>query len=524
MGQAPRHDVELVEDHDPQDDPAPHRGPRRPWPDGGPVPRRRRRLVVGGLVVLAVATAGAVGAQVVVDRGERARLAVVAQQPGALRLVDGPPEALWTVPDGAELLSLRATPDGTLVGPEPGPDGPQVVARDAGTGATLWEAPLLDVRSTEPPPAGAVLEVEPGTCEVAQAVVCLAVATVSLPGDDEVGTPPTPLSARSRLVVLDAADGSVRHERTTDGTEPAPEAFVLAGDLVVTATPDEGTLHVDASTTDGHPAWSTVLHATAPAGSTPQDDAAAAGGGGAAPGQPTTPGGPRTFLAPLGDGVAAGFGAELTVLDREGAVVRTVPFAATDLAWRHDAGTVVLRDMASARADAPSTVVRPGGDTRVVGQVLPPTVDDGSVPGLLLTSPDGLRLTARDAAGEELWTHDSGAAPGPAVLAGRVYTGTGGGVVALDARTGAEVWRSDLVREGPVVTDGDHLVAMALRPLADGRREVLVLDHADGSVVWRAPLPAGVQDLVAVAGVVLAMTSDPGTPGATTTVLGTPPG
>ncbi|UCN14707.1 PQQ-binding-like beta-propeller repeat protein [Cellulomonas iranensis] len=484
MGNASRKDVEVVEA-------AAEAAGAQTTTGAGGRGWRPRRLAVVLAVVVTLGVAGAVVGQLVVDARERARLDAVARLPGAVRLLDGPPEPLWTLPDGVTTADLvGTTAGGALVVTEPGPRGPAVAARAATTGEVRWRVPLLD--ATSAPPAGTVLDLPPGRCDVGDVVVCLVVETVSTLGADE-GDAPVPVSARSRLVVLDADDGTVLAERTTSGTDPVPAASELVGDLVVTITPVDGALRVDAVTTDGAAAW----------------DASS----------PTSTAGGRTFLGRLGDHVLAGAGDELTVLDHAGAAVRTLPFPESALALQHGDDAVLLRDYTRPDVNAPTTVVRADGEQTVDGEVVELALDDGSVPGLLLTSPDGTRLTALDAAGDELWSRDSGVTSGLAVLAGRVYSGTGGGMVALDGRTGAEVWRSDQVREGPVVTDGAHLVAMGLRPLADGRREVLVLDRADGTVVQRAPLPAGVQDVAAVAGLLVATTGD-GPADGPATVLG----
>lgn len=487
MGNASRKDVEVVE--------AAAEAPVAQTTTGasgrGWRPRRPRRLAAVLALVVTLGVAGAVVGQLVVDARERARLDAVARLPGAVPLLDGPPEALWTLPDGVTTADLvGTTAGGAVVVTEPGPRGPAVAARAATTGEVRWRVPLLD--ATSAPPAGTVLDLPPGRCDVGDVVVCLVVETVSTLGADE-GDAPVPVSARSRLVVLDADDGTVLAERTTSGTDPAPDAFELVDDLVVTSTPVDGALRVDAVTTDGAAAWDASL--------------------------PSSTAGARTFLARLDDHVLAGAGDQLTVLDHAGAAVRTLPFPESALALQHGDDAVLLRDYTRPDVNAPTTVVRADGEQAVEGEVVELALDDGSVPGLLLTSPDGTRLTALDAAGDELWSRDSGAASGLAVLAGRVYSGTGGGMVALDARTGDEVWRSDQVREGPIVTDGAHLVAMGLRPLADGRREVLVLDRADGAVAWRARLPEGVQDVTAAGGVLVATTGD-GPDDGPATVLG----
>src|SRR5690606_32879479 len=108
---------ELVDDDEPTpaaDGTAPPAGRRR----------SRRRLVVGA-VVLAVLVAGAAVGQGVVERRDRARLAAVAQHPGTVALLDGPPRARWHMTETTlnRMVDLR-TSDALLVGVQHVAQGP----------------------------------------------------------------------------------------------------------------------------------------------------------------------------------------------------------------------------------------------------------------------------------------------------------------------------------------------------------------------------------------------------------------
>ncbi|WP_156312296.1 PQQ-binding-like beta-propeller repeat protein, partial [Shewanella sp. Sh95] len=93
-------------------------------------------------------------------------------------------------------------------------------------------------------------------------------------------------------------------------------------------------------------------------------------------------------------------------------------------------------------------VVGVHGEVRVEGRYVP-SEDDGSVPGLLLTQVDRRTLQAWDGDGTPLWTWAlDGAASSfdqdasTTVLDGRGLLASPGRLVALDARSGAELWRS----------------------------------------------------------------------------------
>ena len=64
-----------------------------------------------------------------------------------------------------------------------------------------------------------------------------------------------------------------------------------------------------------------------------------------------------------------------------------------------------------------------------------------------------------------------------------MYVGIAGSVVALDARTGAERWRTRLKRSASLMltTDGERILASAAG-------EVFCLDPTTGRVLWRNPM------------------------------------
>jgi outer membrane protein assembly factor BamB len=106
--------------------------------------------------------------------------------------------------------------------------------------------------------------------------------------------------------------------------------------------------------------------------------------------------------------------------------------------------------------------------------------------------------------GDLRWTVRHVIAGNALVLRGRVYLSTGGGVVAVDGRTGEELWRAPaapgLTLDG-LVTDGRHLLSSQQRPEEPGDVRssddwpgvgVLVAYRFDDGVEdWRVDLPHG---------------------------------
>lgn len=473
---SPLHDVELVDDDD---------APTVPT-DAAADPaagRRSRRALVVGVTLVTVLVAGAVVGQAVVDRRERAGVAAVVGQMGAVDLLAGPPVARWETTDDALAMMTTRTSDGVLVGVQHTLSGPvEVAAVDVATGAQTWRVELIDgsTRAAQDTPetyawSGSCSEV-PGR---EHRVTCLVHdGTQSTDENGEpVGAPPSVV----RVVTLDTRDGTVVQD-LSDALEVTGEvsSFVFTGDVVAVATRtgSERVTHVRAVTWDGASAWDLTIPE-------PGDGERS-----------------QTYLAELGDLVGVATPTELRLVDARGRTVRTLPLDGGYVAgWGGDVLYVTASEF-----DGTTTVVRPDGDVEVTGYVVPALVDDGSVPGLTLTSDDGL-LTAWDGEGARLWSSELAAPASVIVLGGRVLLDAGRGLAALDARTGDELWTNEVSGADPV-TDGRHVYALVSAPSRGQRSEVVALDPADGSEVWRAPLPDGTEELIAFTGLLVAFGRD----------------
>lgn len=124
------------------------------------------------------------------------------------------------------------------------------------------------------------------------------------------------------------------------------------------------------------------------------------------------------------------------------------------------------------------------------GYALRPVADDGSAPGtLLLTSPKRPGVMAVDArTGDELWRSRVPSWQ-VAVLAGLVVLRDDQRFLALDARTGETVWTHDdrpPATGGGLLTDGRVLLTLVRD---DGGTDLLARSAETGREVWRAPAP-----------------------------------
>lgn len=489
------HDVELVEGDEPDPSGAPD---DRDADTVRPARRARRRWVVAGAVVAALALVVAVAGQRAVDADERARIAAVAGQPAAVGELDGPPSVRWKATSGSFVdASAVRTADGRLVTVRGAPEGSvAVVALDASTGAEVWSSEVIDGGAGGEVDSGPVLEGQSGRCVVPaqeHVVVCLVHDGRTVDQDDGLTTLPPSVV---RVVVLDVRDGTVvRDLADALGVDPTrePSSIAAVGELVVVADmPGDGQAYVRAATTDGTRAWERTM--PLPPGGDPQDLRTR----------------PFALLHPLGDVVVAFTPDELLVLDATGTTVRSVPtgdrllgYATADFAALT---SPYARGRDGAAVEEVVTLVHADGTTSTVrGGVLSPVVDDGSVAGLVLTHEKDV-LTAWDRDGTERWTARTTLERDEAmVLDGRVHVDTGGDLVALDARTGDEVWRRSDVGLNLVATDGRHLLAVGLEPGRGARSQLVAVDPSDGSETWRAPLPDGTTDVVASLGLLVAL-------------------
>ncbi|NKY41512.1 PQQ-binding-like beta-propeller repeat protein, partial [Cellulomonas septica] len=428
---------------------------------------RRSALLVGAVVAAAVLVLG--GVQVVLDRRAAAVDGRIAALRGASADVGTELTALWEIEPGLAWFPLLVE-GSTGIGPATLDDGSHgVVARDLGTGDVVWSVPIgqpggastaawAGAVTCAPPPAGLS---DPN--RVPEVLVCHTTDAQAGVGD----TPEVP-SSWSRVVVVDLRSHAVRSSVDVPRT---PVAAVL-GDVVALGLVD-GERHVEVVAVDtatGTERWRYRDPEALPAYA---DDASWVSLGAA--------GGHVVVYDTTGETYA---------LDADGERVDGL---------RSDAGAPDAQWLTLPADDGRNRVLRPGEpDLLVRGTLARRTLDDGSAPGLEVSS-IGSRTWGWDAAtGEQRWESAvavSSSLELTAVVAeGRVHTTASSGVRTLDARTGELLWAYDVpggVVRSSVVCDGPHVAVLG--GTDDGRLALSVLDRRTGELVREIPLPREVE-------------------------------
>ncbi|MBO3095150.1 outer membrane protein assembly factor BamB family protein [Cellulomonas dongxiuzhuiae] len=435
--------------------------PGAPAPESPAGPARRRW---GALVLLAVVVV-LVLAQLVADAREGARLAALTHVTGVLDPQPDPPRVAWRLHDdatgdvqvvGSRLLEGRIAPDGAM----------SVAARDLTTGAVRWTAPLLD--APDPPlPAGTVrygLQCTAGPTLPGRVVCLVHDATVAGTLEGPPATSTSEPATSARVEVVDAASGEVvaDHAAVDDGNVAAAVG-VTDGALVLAAPLDDGTTVWALDPATGAQRWRV------------RADTGFGGG--------WLRWGAEVRVVPVGDTAVGVLGAGAVLLDvADGSTLATAGTLATVTGARQDGTALVVGSEGYTR------LVGPAGEVRLEGAPVPVDVDDGSVPGLALTTSGGLR--AWDArTGEPRWRAD---VPGQValVVGGCLHVYDAFHVTTLDARTGEVLWETtapellggDAAVTG-VATDGSHLLVAGATPTTGPR--LVAVDPADGTVQWR---------------------------------------
>jgi hypothetical protein len=430
---------------------------------------RRRWWVLGA----AVAVAGVVGAQVAVDAHQRAQDARADAVPGAVARADSSLAPVWRMDDRERRFVASAARIGdTAVGVVTAQDGSRSVsALDVATGAALWSYPLNgpDAQRAE----GGDDVVQPGSCvAVPEAatprVACYVTDGVSVQTGGELVLQLRAGTA-GRVVVLDASGA-----RVVDRDAPLATSFTATDRLLVLGA-SAANQHREVDAQDlvtGAPRWTWQ---------TPLATTYVVGLGQRLAFQPfpvgpdvgvALPGGQLVLLGPDGsvahepvDGVWSGFVSGSTVV----------------LGVGEDATRLV-------RAGAPDVVLR--------GAPLRTTSDDGSLPGLVLTS-EGGSLHAWDATtGRARWQASISPQSRAVVLRGHVAVLGSGALVVLDGHSGVTVAATPPAAGAtltPPLSDGRHVLVAQLG--TPDERSTITGYGADGSRAWSAPLPAGTSAL-----------------------------
>ncbi|MBO3103914.1 outer membrane protein assembly factor BamB family protein [Cellulomonas fengjieae] len=454
--------------------------------------RARRRwvlVVAAGVVVVAL-----VVVQQVVDARDRAAWARVADVDGVVRPLGDALEVRAV--EERELAELDGSPRGPDAQIVAAPDGSQAVTSTPLTDdEAAWSVPLTGPDPVRAGLGNAVMGLSrcvPGA-HPTTSVCLLSDGYLTYSTDDD--EPQWVAATTTKALVVDTRHGTVVAEWPT----VAADALTTLLGLVVVAATDAsaGVTVVAYDERTGAERWRHVV----PPSSGPD----------------RVHGGTGTDLFAVGGLVVVGTQASLTLLDAEGRFVRDDLRGPDGYAYSQDGSVVVVSP--GSGGEITTTFVGPDGDPasdRVyVGEPLHSPVDDGSVPGLLLTVTSGTRLA--DPSGESgpgLQAYDTGTGerrwfvgmtqlgggmqPATAiVLDERVYvTRPDAAVVAIDAHTGATLWSAqESGSQVGIFTDGRLVYAQAQRPAGEGGAQLVGRDLSTGEEVWHAPLPDGIDNL-----------------------------
>lgn len=449
--------------------------------------RSRRRLwwIPAGAVAVALSL---VAVQVVVDAREDAAAERLAAVPGVYPPLGDELEVVRAITpaEGNRLwasIEIGAERTAALLVAE---DGSQsFTAVDQRTGETLWSTPLLGPNAQR---AAAVQNSWGGWClgdtppgEPATVAACLVTDGFLRYEDD--GTEERMPATSSRVVVLDTRDGHVIAEW---GTEPTAQLAVLDGLTVVgTRDPERGAVVIAHDLRSGDERW----RYERPLVDSPD-------------------GAPESYwgLLSAGDTVGISDGETITLLSSTGSVVRSDVLDSSGGGFTTDpiTGAFAIVTNAGRTTTLLAPDADPADDVVVRGQILYLSVDDGSLPDLVLTSESHLYASDRTT-GEEVWEADLQPDYSALVIRGRVYVTTTTEVVALDGRTGEVEWRTPQPASGggSLATDSRDLLLLSSEYDGSGSGTVSVLDLASGDELRRIPYPVGVDQLQLMHGMLL---------------------
>ena len=443
--------------------------------------RVRRWWLIGGAATLAV-TLGV--AQWVMTAHESAALARLAQVPGVLLPVDQTLDVVRRVP-AADVAALFGA---VGAGVERADDGSQSFTWRDPAGGPGWTAELLGPNAAL---AGAhqvfggtscQSDNEPATdISTARRIVCL-VTDGGTRLDDRGDNGAVPASAR-QIVVLSTADGAVEAQWPLERGQAfalLPAGTVAVGSLAA----DSGDVTAYDLLTGGE-RWTHRAHLMTETG--------------------YAEGGIGISVFRAGDLVAYSTPeGRLTLLSAAGDVVRD------DLGYQGDVGADWATDPTTGRlvvrshsrdGKSHTTVLAadgdPAGDLTVDGQPVSASVDDGSVPGLLLSYDTALH--AWDTGTRTVrWSHDAFQTTRALIVRGTVYAATTRGIIALDGATGGLLWRregKDIANPGALFTDGRHILLAPDTPGTTTPQVLIAYDPASGDEVFRAPYPEGISPI-----------------------------
>ena len=390
---------------------------------------------------------------------ERHRLAGLADVPGVVGPLDGPPHALWA---GLRPDSATYEVGGVLVGTwRSETEGALVRGLDAQTGTRVWSLPVAG-----PHAWGDQCALADGAVDGPHRAMlaCVVVDEAPAPPVDHPDT-----STRATTVHVAVVDPRTGHVLATYPATPTDTISSLGTDIAIGSVVDGRSEVTRFDPRTGRTVW--TAHPT----STSAPDVALTG----------------ASVSSSGDGLVVDAGTQVWELSAAGAVVHEWSGLPNDdvRSIRTTPGWHILRTTYAQSGGGSSTTDLTTGATIVTppGQQVMTGTDDGSAPLLLLTS--GAALTAWDlATGELRWTTD-GVVSAVVVLEGTVYSVGAGVLRAQDAATGAVRWtvRVGAAASASLETDGRSLLVLDAAAGSDGSL-LRAVDLQDGSSRWTSSL------------------------------------
>lgn len=398
---------------------------------------------------------------------ERAQVLRPAAFLGAVHSLRSPSQERWRADvDGAATPLLVGDVVVVVAGSADAGDR-RLVGLDAVTGGARWTVPL----GADPVPTAV-------SCQSTGPLVTCIASPVPSPDSRDLPQVPDGDVAAGALWAVDPTDGAVRAHYKVAGWVMSTAA--AASDLVVAAY-DGGELSIRRmEPLTGRQVWVTERFATV--GSSVDDRVRLV----VASGLVMATGDDSTLLLDAATGqrrpkTTGTLGVDETRLDPDGTVVRQH--------YRIARSAIIARLQLADGAGDPWLTAE--------GSLLSKDVSDRAS-DLTFTS-DGLGVDGIRAYGpgvdRQVWQSSTIATRVSVDVAGRVVVRNGGTLAGLDPTDGAVAWVRDLGSiSGPAMSDGRRVAVLSGG--LDDRAVLVVLNLADGGVVWQLPLPTGTSRVI----------------------------
>lgn len=451
-------------------------------PDGiGPPPadaegasgRRLTRVQVRLVAAVGAVLLALVGAQLVIDAQERARIAALAGLPAVVTDLSTPPRVVAGELDEPlpswEHQVLRPEQDG-LPSLVQRTDGDAITLDGVRDGEVVWSVPL---RAVDPPADG--WNPYPPQCFGTPGDETTATCLVGDGGERWAGEHEELGQTSAVVLVVALADGRVLREHVLEPN--LTRTLNGFGDRLLLVEREGGRDAAPVVVTAHDPGtWDVLWRTRVRAGARPE-------GHGVQEGALTGAG----LVAVDGDE-----GATLLAAD-DGSVVRAADGAAVDglvLDRRNEsveALTLAVRDPEGLARVQESELWTADGVTVLEGEVLGVHLDDGSLGDVVLTT-DGTDLRAWDRDGTARWTAEEVTGWSVMVVDGRVLVDADTTLHTVDGRTGRALWEHTARTDMSIVATDGRVVVVQEGFGAQDEVPLTAVGLTDGREVWRTTI------------------------------------